>query len=145
MGFVFSDWSDLLFSSHYAAHSVLLQPPSRSLFILQKGLCMDQMILFAEFAPFSLNCSSFSTSFLYVFCCYSRILFLTLVIKILLASLFGIVLYSLIFFVLRGTVKVRRGIKLTLNPTKRWAEREKAELYHRFVMELSRSMLWYFP
>jgi len=40
-------------------------------------------------------------------------------------------------------VKIRKGIKLTLNPTKRWAEREKAEIYQQFVVELSRSMLWY--
>jgi hypothetical protein len=55
----------------------------------------------------------------------------------------GTVLYSLIFLVLRGTLRIKGGIKLTLNPNERWINREDPEVnYHRFIARIAKNMLW---
>ncbi|KAF8072018.1 hypothetical protein FPV67DRAFT_913986 [Lyophyllum atratum] len=59
------------------------------------------------------------------------------------ASVFSAILYSLIFLVLRGTLNIRGGIKLTLDPHQRWVSGKVTENYHRFVARIARSMLWY--
>jgi len=75
---------------------------------------------------------------------FPKLQFFFHLLPILLSSFLGAILYSLTFLVLRGTVKFREGIKLTLNPAERWANRNKDdENYRRFVAKLSRSMLWY--
>ncbi|KAF8150756.1 hypothetical protein B0H34DRAFT_824442 [Crassisporium funariophilum] len=64
---------------------------------------------------------------------------------ILISSILSALLYSLIFLVLRGTLKINGGIKLTLNPNERWNNSEGlGENYHRFIARVSKSMLWYF-
>jgi hypothetical protein len=75
---------------------------------------------------------------------YPKLQFVLHLLPILLASFFGAILYSLIFLVLRGTLKYNKGIKLTLNPHERWNNSEGlGENYHRFVARVARSMLWY--
>ncbi|PPQ83448.1 hypothetical protein CVT25_007039 [Psilocybe cyanescens] len=75
---------------------------------------------------------------------FPKALFIFHILPILLASILGAILYSLIFLVLRGTLKFKSGIKLTLNPNKRWNDKEGlGENYHRFVARIANSMLWY--
>jgi hypothetical protein len=63
---------------------------------------------------------------------------------ILLASILSAVLYSLIFLVLRGTLVLRGGVKINLNPDRRWTgELDNLQRYHRFVQAIAKSMLWY--
>jgi hypothetical protein len=63
--------------------------------------------------------------------------------QILIASTLGTVLYSLIFLILRGTLKIKSGIKLTLNPNERWTDSEDLGVnYHRFIARIAKSMLW---
>ncbi|RDB26384.1 hypothetical protein Hypma_006851 [Hypsizygus marmoreus] len=59
------------------------------------------------------------------------------------ASVLSAILYSLIFLVLRGTLNIKGGIKLTLDPHERWVAGKVTENYHRFVARIARSMLWY--
>lgn len=70
---------------------------------------------------------------------------LTLVLfKIFLASILSAILYSLIFLVLRGTLVIRGGLKINLDPHERWNGRiASGEEYHRFMASVARSMLWY--
>ena len=49
-------------------------------------------------------------------------------------------LYSIIFLVLRGTLVIKGGLKLSLDPNERWDGNVKN--YHRFVARIARSMLW---
>jgi hypothetical protein len=62
--------------------------------------------------------------------------------QIFLASVFSAVLYSVIFLVLRGTVSIKGGVALTLNPKERRVFGKATENYHRFVARIARSMLW---
>jgi len=59
------------------------------------------------------------------------------------ASVLSAILYSVIFLVLRGTLNIKGGIKLTLDPEERWVSGKSMENYHRFVARIARSMLWY--
>ncbi|KAF5381971.1 hypothetical protein D9615_004299 [Tricholomella constricta] len=59
------------------------------------------------------------------------------------ASVLSAILYSLLFLVLRGTLNIKGGIKLTLDPQERWVAGKVTEDYHRFVARIARSMLWY--
>jgi len=72
---------------------------------------------------------------------YPKAQFFFHLLPILIASFLSAIFYSLIFLVLRGTLKIRGGIKLTLNPDSRWNNSE--ENYHRFIARVARSMLWY--
>lgn len=66
--------------------------------------------------------------------------FLTSLSQIFIASLLAAFLYSFIFLVLRGTLMIKGGIKLTLDPNSRWDGAN--ENYHKFVARVARSMLW---
>ncbi|KAF9466546.1 hypothetical protein BDZ94DRAFT_1306142 [Collybia nuda] len=59
------------------------------------------------------------------------------------ASVLSAILYSIIFLVLRGTLNIRGGVRLTLDPNERWVTGGVTENYHRFVARIARSMLWY--
>ncbi|KDR78896.1 hypothetical protein GALMADRAFT_1365568 [Galerina marginata CBS 339.88] len=75
---------------------------------------------------------------------FPKLQFVFHLLPILLASFFGAILYSLIFLALRGTLKFKSGIKITLNPHERWHDSEGlGENYHRFIARVARSMLWY--
>ncbi|KAJ3516138.1 hypothetical protein NLJ89_g1317 [Agrocybe chaxingu] len=75
---------------------------------------------------------------------FPRLQFLFHLLPILIASTLGAVLYSLIYLVLRGTLEIKGGLKVTLNPHERWRNGEGlGENYHRFVARVARSMLWY--
>ncbi|KAF9470914.1 hypothetical protein BDN70DRAFT_888629 [Pholiota conissans] len=75
---------------------------------------------------------------------YPTLMFIFHLLPILLASFLAAILYSLIFLVLRGSLKLKSGVKLTLDPTHRWhASEGMAESYHRFIARVARSMLWY--
>ncbi|PBL03781.1 hypothetical protein ARMGADRAFT_952881 [Armillaria gallica] len=68
--------------------------------------------------------------------------FLLHLLPIFIASFFSAVLYSLIFLVLRGTLVIKGGVRLNLNPSERWSG-QSGENYHRFIAGIARSMLWY--
>ncbi|KJA26358.1 hypothetical protein HYPSUDRAFT_133126, partial [Hypholoma sublateritium FD-334 SS-4] len=75
---------------------------------------------------------------------YPKLQFIFHLLPILLASLLGAILYSLIFLVLRGSLKLKSGVKLTLDPNARWHSSEGlTESYHRFIARVAKSMLWY--
>jgi len=70
---------------------------------------------------------------------YLRIEFFLHLLPIFIASFLSVILYSLVFLALRGTLKFRGGIKLTLNPEVRWNNREE----NRLLARVARSMLLY--
>ncbi|KAK0450064.1 hypothetical protein EV421DRAFT_1990174 [Armillaria borealis] len=65
--------------------------------------------------------------------------FLLHLLPIFIASFFSAVLYSLIFLVLRGTLVIKGGVRLNLNPSGRWSG-QSDENYHRFIAGIARSM-----
>lgn len=62
-------------------------------------------------------------------------------VQIFIASLLSAFLYSLIYLVLRGSLKIKGGIRLTLDPNARWDG--NTESYQRFIARVAKSMLWY--
>jgi len=75
---------------------------------------------------------------------YPKLQFFFHLLPIFLASIFGAVLYSVIFLALRGTLKLNGGIKLSLNPRQRWDNSQGlGENYQRFILRVAKSMLWY--
>ncbi|GLB40499.1 hypothetical protein LshimejAT787_0803700 [Lyophyllum shimeji] len=74
---------------------------------------------------------------------YLKAQFFFHLLPIFLASIMSAILYSLIFLVLRGTLNIRGGIKLTLDPQERWVAGKVVEHYPRFVARIARNMLWY--
>lgn len=62
--------------------------------------------------------------------------------QIFLASILAAILYSVIFLVLRGTLNIKGGITLILDPNERWVVGKVTENYHRFVARIATSMLW---
>lgn len=64
--------------------------------------------------------------------------------KIFIASILSAVLYSIIFLVLRGTLVIKGGLKLTLDPNERWGGHVGIN-YHHFIASIARSMLWWDP
>ncbi|KAJ7183162.1 hypothetical protein C8R46DRAFT_854457, partial [Mycena filopes] len=70
---------------------------------------------------------------------YPRSLFLFHLLPILITSVISALLFSLIFLVLRGTLVVRGGLKLTLDPNERWGG--NVQNYHRFVARIARSII----
>jgi len=70
---------------------------------------------------------------------YSKTEFFLHLLPIFIASFLSVILYSLVFLALRGTLKFRGGIKLTLNPEVRWNNREE----NRLLARVARSMLLY--
>lgn len=67
--------------------------------------------------------------------------FLLHLLPIFVASLISALLYSLVFLALRGTLRVKGGVKLQLNPEKRFYQ--KGEEYQAFVASLAQTMLWF--
>jgi len=60
-----------------------------------------------------------------------------------LASLLSVVVYSLIFLMLRGTLVINGGIRIQLDPERRLRLRNGTfEDYQRFVYSVARTMLW---
>ncbi|KAF7317008.1 hypothetical protein HMN09_00435200 [Mycena chlorophos] len=72
---------------------------------------------------------------------YPSYMFFFHLLPILLASIISAVLYSLSYLVLRGTLKIRGGLKLSLDPNERWSG--GVQNYHKFVARISRSMIWF--
>jgi len=70
---------------------------------------------------------------------YPKTQFFLHLLPIFIASFLSVILYSLVFLALRGTLKFRGGIKLTLNPEARWNNREE----NRLLARVARSMLLY--
>lgn len=62
--------------------------------------------------------------------------------QIFLASILSAFLYSLIFLALRGTLRIKGGLRITLDPNKRW-EANSDDYYLRFITRVAKSMLWY--
>lgn len=70
---------------------------------------------------------------------YPKTQFLLHLLPIVIGSFLSAILYSLTFLALRGTLRIRGGIKLTLNPEVRWNNHEEDCL----LAPVARSMLWY--
>ncbi|KAJ7678514.1 hypothetical protein B0H17DRAFT_106346 [Mycena rosella] len=70
---------------------------------------------------------------------FPKSLFFFHLLPIYITSIMSALLYSIIFLVLRGTLAIRGGLKLTLDPN----ERMSGNNYHRFVAAIARSMLWF--
>lgn len=73
---------------------------------------------------------------------YPKHQFLFHLLPIFVASFLSALLYSLIFLVLRGTLRIKGGIKFILDPNERRTSAE-GENYHRFIARVARSMIWY--
>jgi len=73
---------------------------------------------------------------------YAKPQFFFHLLPIFIASILSAVLYSIIFLVLRGTLVIKGGLKLTLDPNERWGGHGGIN-YHHFIASIARSMLWY--
>lgn len=73
---------------------------------------------------------------------YPKHQFFLHLLPIFIASILSAIFYSIIFLVLRGTISIRGGIKLTLDPNQRLANVDR-DGYHRFIARIARSMIWY--
>lgn len=63
--------------------------------------------------------------------------------KMFLASFISVIVYSLIFLTLRGTIIFNDGLTIDFNPERRLRPRnESFEEYQRFVYSVARTMLW---
>ncbi|KAJ8589534.1 hypothetical protein M405DRAFT_767627 [Rhizopogon salebrosus TDB-379] len=62
---------------------------------------------------------------------------------VLLGSVLAVIIYSLIFLVLRGVLRVQGGIKFTFKPQERWSAVNNSEEYDRFMGAIANSMFWY--
>ncbi|KAJ7758865.1 hypothetical protein DFH07DRAFT_818108 [Mycena maculata] len=71
---------------------------------------------------------------------YPEALFFFHLLPILFTSFLSALLFSFIFLVLRGTLAIRGGLKLTLDPSERWTGSQN---YQRFVARIARAMLWF--
>lgn len=71
--------------------------------------------------------------------------FLVHLLPIYLAAMLSTIMYSLIFLVLRGTLVVRGGFKLELDPDRRISRSNliEEESYHQFVVAIAKSILWF--
>jgi len=74
---------------------------------------------------------------------YPREQFLFHLLPIFATSVVSVILYSLIFLVLRGTLAIRGGLRLNLGPRVSDNRMDTGGEYHRFVADISRSMLWF--
>jgi len=72
---------------------------------------------------------------------YPKTQFLLHLLPIFLTAIGSAILYSLIFLVLRGTLVIKGGFRLQLNPGERWNVR--LDGYHKFVAGIAKSMIWY--
>ncbi|KAL1746947.1 hypothetical protein HDZ31DRAFT_33092, partial [Schizophyllum fasciatum] len=61
------------------------------------------------------------------------------ILPIFIASVLSAILYSLIFLVLRGTLKIRDGISLNFNPMARY-DMTEGQGYHQFVVSIAHSL-----
>jgi hypothetical protein len=59
------------------------------------------------------------------------------------AATLSVVIYSLIYLALRGTLVLRGGFKINLDPQQRWSGRQAFGEYHRFIRAVGKSMLWF--
>jgi hypothetical protein len=72
---------------------------------------------------------------------YIKALFYHHLLPIFLASMLSVILYSLAFLVLRGTLIIRGGIRLNFDPNHRWdADVDDIQGY---FLAIAKSMLWY--
>ncbi|KAJ2916631.1 hypothetical protein MD484_g3819, partial [Candolleomyces efflorescens] len=72
---------------------------------------------------------------------YAQLRFFLHLLPILVASVLSAIFYSVIFLVLRGTIVLQGGIRLSLDPTERWNGSDDS--YNRFLARVARSMVWY--
>jgi hypothetical protein len=72
---------------------------------------------------------------------HTQAMFFFHLLPILATSILSVLLYSIIFLVLRGTLVIKGGLKLSLDPNERWDG--NVQSYHRFVARIARSMLWF--
>lgn len=61
--------------------------------------------------------------------------------QIFISSMLSALLYVVNFLFLRGTLVIKGGLRITLNPTERW--NGSGNNYRRFVAKVAKSMLWY--
>ncbi|KAF9000626.1 hypothetical protein BDQ17DRAFT_1245135, partial [Cyathus striatus] len=73
---------------------------------------------------------------------FPKVEFILQLFPVLLSSVVSATLYSVIFLVLRGTLKIEGGVKLSLDPSTRWEDSDDMN-YHRFVAKIARSVLWF--
>lgn len=64
--------------------------------------------------------------------------------QLLVGSLVSVVVYTLVFLVLRGTLTIQGGIRFNFNRSHRWSMSSVTTVeYQRFIAAVARSMLWY--
>ncbi|KAG6909959.1 hypothetical protein DXG01_014228 [Tephrocybe rancida] len=74
---------------------------------------------------------------------YPKAQFFYHLLPIFVASVLSAILYSVIFLVLRGTLNIKGGVRLTLDPYERWSSGRVTENYHRFVARVVNVALLY--
>ncbi|KAH7927956.1 hypothetical protein BV22DRAFT_979408, partial [Leucogyrophana mollusca] len=62
---------------------------------------------------------------------------------VILGAVMSLVLYSLIFLVLQGKLRIKGGVKFTFKTQERWSALSDFEEYHRFIGAIAKSMFWW--
>ncbi|PFH53117.1 hypothetical protein AMATHDRAFT_73644 [Amanita thiersii Skay4041] len=133
------NWSTAFFTLSIAIHTFnsLVLRIRQSPFVCASTIILGWVIsIIAALIPFAVHSQiygpvaitcTFRTGF-------EKANFLLHVLPILIGSLLSVLLYSIVFLVLRGTLNIRGGVKLTLDPHQRWSKGSgDMENYQRYV------------
>ncbi|KAG2756619.1 hypothetical protein P692DRAFT_20868286 [Suillus brevipes Sb2] len=141
------NWSTCFFSVAIGIHTCnslvfrLYQISYLSIVVIAFGWIMSLVIALAPvsqagvYGPVTVSCG--------VTAAYPSKTFGLEAFPVILVSVLSVLIYSLIFFVLRGVLHVKGGIKFNFKAQGRWCAVTDSEEYHRFIVAIAKTMLWY--
>ncbi|KAG1851606.1 hypothetical protein DFJ58DRAFT_422141 [Suillus subalutaceus] len=140
-------WSTCFFSIAIGVHTCnslvfrLYQISYLSVVVIAFGWIMSLVIALAPisqagvYGPVTVSCG--------VTTAYPSKIFGLEAFPVILVSVLSVIIYSPIFLVLQGTLRVEGGIKLTFKAQGRWCAVTDSEKYHRFMVAIAKTMFWY--
>lgn len=141
------NWSTCFFSVAIGIHTCnslvfrLYQISYLSIVVIAFGWIMSLVIALAPvsqagvYGPVTVSCG--------VTAAYPSKIFGLEAFPVILVSVLSVIIYSLIFFVLRGILHVKGGIKFNFKAQGRWCAVTDSEEYRRFIVAIAKTMLWY--
>lgn len=141
------NWSTCFFSIAIGIHTCnslvfrLYQISYLSIVVIAFGWIMSLVIALAPvsqagiYGPVAVSCG--------VTTAYPSKIFGLEVFPVIFVSVLLVIIYSLIFFVLRGILHVKGGIKLSFKAQGRWCAVTDSEEYYRFIVAIAKTMFWY--
>jgi hypothetical protein len=141
------NWSTCFFSVAICIHTCnslvfrLYQISYLSIVVIAIGWIMSLVIALAPvsqagvYGPVTVSCG--------VTTAYPSMIFGLEAFPVIFVSVLLVIIYSLIFFVLRGILHIKEGIKLSFKAQGRWCAVTDSEEYHRFIVAVAKTMFWY--